>query len=153
MVSTQYANSKRIFVCKCSINMLDGHRITKNIDVQWGDMDAAQHVNNVVYLRWVESARIAYFLDLNGGELSNEDNVGPVVAHQDCKYIRPVTFPDTVLVGVERKEIQDDRIVLETKIFSKSQNKLVAISTQQIVSYDFKRKMKAPLPLNWVYND
>lgn len=133
--------------------MVEDYKILKKIDVQWGDMDAARHVNNVVYLRWVESARIAYFLNLNNGRLANEDNVGPVVAWQDCKYIKPVTFPDTMLVGVERKEIQDDRIVLETKIFSKEQNKLVAISAQHIVSYDFKRKMKAPLPMNWVYNE
>ena len=133
--------------------MLDDYNIILNIDVQWGDMDAAQHVNNVVYLRWVESARVAYFIGLNNGRIKNDDNVGPVVAWQDCKYIRPVTFPDTVLIGIERKEIQDDRIILETKIFSKEQNKLVAISKQQIVSYDFKRRMKAPLPLNWAYND
>jgi len=120
--------------------MLDDYRIIKKIDVQWGDMDAAQHVNNVNYLKWVEAARIAYFLDLNEGRLYNEDNVGPVVAWQDCKYIRPVTFPDTVLIGIERNEILEDRIVLESKIFSKQQNKL------------FKRKMKAPLPLNWVYD-
>ena len=132
--------------------MMDNYNIIKKIDVQWGDMDAAQHVNNVVYLKWVESARIAYFLDLNNGRLSNEDNIGPVVAWQDCKYIRPVTFPDTVLIGVERKEILDDRITLETKIFSQQQNRLVAISSQQIVSYDFKRKMKAPLPMNWIYD-
>lgn len=132
--------------------MLDDYKIIKKIDVQWGDMDAAQHVNNVVYLSWAESARIAYFLDLNEGRLYNEDNVGPVVAWQDCKYIRPVTFPDTVLIGIERKEILDDRIVLETKIFSKQQNRLVAISSQHIVSYDYKRKMKAPLPMNWVYD-
>jgi len=130
--------------------MLDEYKIIKKIDVQWGDMDAAQHVNNVTYLKWVEAARIAFFLGINNGRLSNEDNVGPVVAWQDCKYIKPVTFPDTVLIGVERTEIQGDRIVLETKIFSREQNKLVAISSQQIVSYDFKRKMKAPLPLSWV---
>jgi len=133
--------------------MMEDYKILKKIDVQWGDMDAAKHVNNVVYLRWVESARIAYFLDLNNGRLANEDNVGPVVAKQDCKYIRPVTFPDTMLVGVERKEIRDDRIILETKVFSEQQGNIVAISTQHIVSYDFKRRMKAPLPMNWVYNE
>ena len=31
------------------------------IPVAWGDMDAFQHVNNVTYGRWLESARIAYF--------------------------------------------------------------------------------------------
>lgn len=133
--------------------MLQDYPNVKSIDVQWGDMDSANHVNNVNYLRWVESARIAYFLQLNNGRLKNEDNVGPVVAWQDCKYIRPVTFPDTVLVGVKRTEILEDRIVLETKIFSKEQDRLVAISHQHIVSYDYKRKMKAPLPMNWVYNE
>lgn len=133
--------------------MIEDFKIVKKINVEWGDMDAAQHVNNVQYFSWAESARVAYFLDLNNGKLVNEDNVGPVVAWIDCKYIRPVTFPDTVLIGIERKEILEDRIILETKIFSEAQNRLVAISNQHIVSYDFKRRMKAPLPLNWVYND
>lgn len=132
--------------------MLENYNIKKEIVVEWGDMDAAQHVNNVVYLRWAESIRIDYFLYLNDNMLYNEDNIGPVVAKQDCKYIRPVTFPDTVIIGVKRKEILEDRIVLETKIYSKAQKRIVAVSTQDIVSYDFKRKMKAPLPLNWVYD-
>ena len=28
--------------------------------VDWGDMDAFGHVNNVMYYRYVESARLAY---------------------------------------------------------------------------------------------
>ena len=35
--------------------------VTLEIPVQWGEMDAFGHVNNVVYLRWFESVRIAYF--------------------------------------------------------------------------------------------
>ena len=58
-----------------------------------------------------------------------------------------------MLISVERTEILEDRIVLETKMFSEQQARLVAISHQHIVSYDYKRKMKAPLPMNWVYND
>ena len=133
--------------------MLEDSKITKKLDVQWADMDAALHVNNVNYLRWAEVARIAFFSDINDGKLSNEDNIGPVVAWQDCKYIRPVTYPDSVIIGVERTEILEDRIVLEIKIFSERQARLVAISHQHIVSYDYKRKMKAPLPMNWMYND
>jgi acyl-ACP thioesterase len=32
-----------------------------DFEVQWGEMDALQHVNNVVYVRWGETARIDYF--------------------------------------------------------------------------------------------
>ena len=40
---------------------LRSFKLIMNYNLQWGDMDAAQHVNNVNYLRWCESARIAYF--------------------------------------------------------------------------------------------
>lgn len=128
-------------------------RLYKDIKVEWGDLDAARHVNNVIYFKWTESIRVDYFMDLNNGKLVNEDDVGPVVAWQDCKYIKPINFPDTVMIGIKRSEVLDDRIVLETKIFSRNQKKLAAIMKQHIVSYDFKRRIKAPLPLNWVHNE
>ena len=35
--------------------------VTIELPVQWGELDSFGHVNNVVFLRWFESARIAYF--------------------------------------------------------------------------------------------
>jgi len=133
--------------------LLDDYRIVKKIEVQWRDMDAGLHVNNVVYLKWTESARISYFLDLNNGRYTQKEDIGPVLAWQEIKYIRPVSFPDTVLVGIDRSEILDDRIVLEAKVYSVTQDRIVAVSHQHIVPYDYKRRMKVPLPLTWVYNE
>lgn len=132
--------------------MLQDYKITVEIPVQWRDMDAAQHVNNVVYLKWIEAARIRYFMHLNGGKLQNNENIGPILAWQECKYINPIVFPDSVIVGIKRVDTLGDKIITESKIFSKSQNKLAAISRQHTVSYDFKRRCKVPLPLDWLYN-
>src|ERR1700677_2939135 len=41
--------------------LLAGFSVAIAIPVQWGDQDAFAHVNNVVFFRWFESARIAYF--------------------------------------------------------------------------------------------
>ena len=41
--------------------LLAGLSVVIALPVQWGDQDALGHVNNVVYFRWYESARIAYF--------------------------------------------------------------------------------------------
>ncbi len=132
---------------------MENFEIKHQVDVQWGDLDAANHVNNIIYLRWIESARVKYFLHLNNGKLKNEDNVGPVVAWQDCKYIRPVNYPDTITIGIKKIENLDDRIVLEAKIYSDAQKRVVAVSQQHMVSFDFKTKTKAPLPMNWLYNE
>jgi len=132
---------------------VDKFENTVEIPVQWGDMDSAQHVNNVVYLRWVETARVNLFYNLNGNRLKNEENIGPIVAWQDCKYIRPVNYPDTVIVNTAKSEVLEDRIILDAKIFSKLNNHIVAISKQHIMAYDYKLKQKAPLPYNWIYNE
>ncbi|GGD72752.1 acyl-CoA thioesterase [Maribacter cobaltidurans] len=47
-------------------NIPDSYK-TLELPVQWGDMDAAQHVNNTVYLRWMESARIEMFQKMSCG--------------------------------------------------------------------------------------
>ena len=133
--------------------MLHDYKVQVEIPVQWGDMDASQHVNNVVYLRWVEAARVTFYLSLSKGNLKNENFIGPILAWQECKYIKPVKYPDTVIVGIKKVETLDDRIITEVKIFSKKNEQLVAISKQSTVAYDFRLKQKAPLPLNWIYNE
>jgi len=132
---------------------MDDFQVRLEIPVEWRNIDTAFHVNNVVYIEWVESARVEYFMQLNDGKLMREDDISPIVAWQDCKYIRPVSFPDTVILGVKKSEILDDRMVLETRIFSKNDNRIVAISTQHIMAYNVKLKRKAALPLNWIYNE
>jgi acyl-CoA thioester hydrolase len=96
------------------------------LPVQWGEMDAAKHVNNSVYIRWGESARIAYFDRMN---LDNSftEQIGPILGWQDCKYIFPVTYPDTISIGVKTVEIKYDRFFVECHMFSHKHQRLVAI--------------------------
>jgi len=96
VTSSLRKEKENLFFLICeNMNLKDFPVITK-IPVQWGEMDAAQHVNNVIYLRWSETGRIAYFKKL-GYEVSPGGNeAGFILGWQDCKYIFPVTFPDTI---------------------------------------------------------
>ena len=106
------------------------------LPVQWGEMDAAKHVNNSVYIRWGESARIAYFDRMN---LDNSftEQIGPILGWQDCKYIFPVTYPDTISIGVKTVEIKYDRFFVEFHMFSHKHQRLVAINKNSIIAYDY----------------
>ena len=117
--------------------------------VHWGDMDAAQHVNNLVYLRWAESGRIAFFESIFGS-VSFKDAIGPILAWQDIKYIFAMTYPDHALVGVRVTELKEDRFFLETRIFSERHERLAAINSQSIMAYDYRSLKKAELPEMWV---
>jgi acyl-CoA thioester hydrolase len=124
--------------------------INVSIPVQWGDMDAAQHVNNTVYLRWAETGRIHFFDTITEGFSLVGDEVGVILGYQDCKYIFPVTYPDTVCIGMKMGEIKQDRFMLLVHIFSEKYQRLAAISNQTIVTYNYKALCKIDIPARFL---
>lgn len=123
--------------------------IISEFKTHWGDEDSARHINNLVYLRWAETARVQYFEAIGMDASFAGDVAGPILAWQDCKYIFPMTHPDTAIVGVRCVEVLDDRFFLETAIFSKVHDRIAAITKQSIVPYNYAKLTKVPLPENW----
>lgn len=124
--------------------------VVEEYPVHWGDMDAANHVNNRVYLKWGESSRIAYFRAMNIDTSFQSGDAGPILGWQDCKYIFPMTFPDTAIVGVRTIDIGEDRFTLESRIYSKEHQRIAAISKQVIIPYSYKLLKKVDLSDSWI---
>ena len=71
----------------------------ERIAIRWGDMDAMGHVNNTVYFRYMEQARIGWFETLvPPGEAWQE--TGIVIANAACNFKRPINYPGDVEVRV-----------------------------------------------------
>ena len=69
----------------------------EQIPIRWGDMDAMGHVNNTVYFRFMEQARIGWFGALvPKGEAWQSTAI--VIVNASCNYKRPITYPGTVEV-------------------------------------------------------
>jgi len=129
--------------------LLEEFKVKTIVKVQWSDMDAYQHVNNVVYVIWGEIARIDYFTTLNIGSFSSLPNklkYAPILGFQSVKYIAPLVYPDTIHIGTKTEEIRDDRIVLKSYYYSENLKKLIAIKTHEIILFDYKSNKKIPVP-------
>ena len=65
------------------------------IPIRWGDMDAMGHVNNTVYFRYMEQARISWFdaMQLRPDPLGE----GPLIINAACTFNRQLEYPGTVL--------------------------------------------------------
>jgi acyl-CoA thioester hydrolase len=70
---------------------------TTILPIRWGDMDAMGHVNNTVYFRYMEQARIEWFerLGYNTGQNAQE---GPVIVNASCTFLVPLVYPGNVEV-------------------------------------------------------
>jgi acyl-CoA thioester hydrolase len=126
--------------------LLKIYPVVIELPVAWGEMDALRHVNNIVYFRYFESARMAYFTRLDIWNYMNETGVGPILASTECKFRLPLVYPDTVSVGTKISGVEADRFVMKYVVVSQRHAKVAAEGEGLIVSYDYRALKKAPLP-------
>lgn len=126
-------------------NLMQDFPVVTEIPVAWGEMDALQHVNNVVYFRYFETARIDYFRHIQLMEDIAITQIGPVLSETQCRYKIPVTFPDTLLVGSRVNDVQADRFSMEYQVVSKKLGKVTTTGSATVVMFDFKNGTKAKL--------
>ena len=60
--------------------------------IRWGDMDKLGHVNNTVYFRYMEQARIEWVHGL-GPEVRAYEGAGPVIVNASCTFVAPLVYP------------------------------------------------------------
>ncbi len=70
------------------------HRM--HMPIRWGDMDAMGHVNNTVYFRYLEQARIAWFEAL--GCPPDPAGTGPVIINAHCTFLKQLRYPGDIEV-------------------------------------------------------
>lgn len=128
------------------IENLNDYPFIYEVPVAWGEMDAFGHVNNVVFFRYFESARIAYLNHLEYHELAKKTGVSVILSYIDCKYIRPLFYPDSLKIGARITKIEKDRFNMDYALFSSKTNKISALANSTIVTYDYTNNCKADIP-------
>jgi len=116
------------------------------MNVEWGDMDALQHVNNVEYFKYFQKARIAYFEKNSSEDLFVESRISTILASTECKFIYPLKYPDAISIGARVDSIADQYFTMKYAVISHKNQKLVAIGGAKVVMFDYDKNMKASVP-------
>jgi len=127
-------------------DLLKGYYVTTQIPVAWAEMDAFGHVNNVVYFRYFEIARIVYLERLNGLAYMEETGIGPILASTQCRFRVPLTYPDTVSVGARVHSLEADRFTMDYCVVSHRLEKVAAEGSGVIVMFDYRENAKTGIP-------
>jgi acyl-CoA thioester hydrolase len=126
--------------------LLGDFPIVIEIAIAWGDMDAFGHVNNTVFFRYFESARIRYLDAISFRGEGGERGIGPILASTQCRFRRPLTYPDVVLVGARIGGLTEDRFTHEYRLVSRTLNNIAAEGSGVVVAYDYGTRSKCAIP-------
>ncbi len=116
---------------------------TKRVEIRWRDMDAFRHVNNAVYLTYLEEARDEWFLEVLGNGLLLNDFV---LARCAVDYRSPLTQDDGY-VDVELRCTRVGRSSVTTgeRVIAVSDGRVAAEAEGVLVHYDWESRASKPL--------
>lgn len=121
---------------------------TMTVPIRWGDMDVMGHVNNTLYFRYMEIARVQWLLD--AGAPVTPEGEAPVVVNAFCNFTRQLEFPGDVIVrsyvgAVGRTSVD----VYQEMAHSSTPDVVSASGGATLVWFNFQTQKSTPLP-DWL---
>jgi acyl-CoA thioester hydrolase len=113
--------------------------------VRFRDLDALGHVNNAVFLTYIESARVAFLVDL--GAATSLEDMSIIVARIEIDFRAPVGFGDEVEVAVRASRFGDKSFDLEYEL--RVAGKVVAEAKSVLVGFDYEKGETVAIPDEW----
>ena len=120
---------------------------SSNIPVNWGDMDALGHVNNTMYFRYMEIARVNWLNSL--GIKLGENGQSFIIVNAFCEFLAPLTYPQTLKIKTFTSKIGNTSIDISHELEIEDQDHkpyLIANGFVTCVWFNFKENKSATLP-------
>ena len=126
--------------------LLKDFTVVVDLNIEWGDMDALRHVNNIEYFKYFQVARIAYFEKIASDGVLREKRIPLILASTQCKFIYPLAYPDSISVGVRVDAMADQYFTMKYAVVSDKHQRLVAIGDAKVVMFDYVNNKKTSIP-------
>jgi acyl-CoA thioester hydrolase len=123
---------------------LDGYLFVYRDTVRFSDLDGMGHVNNAVFLTYMESARLAFLSSLGAGENPQQSLI---LARVEVDFRSPIAFGEDVEVGVRTSRVGKKSFELEHEV--RADGRVAAEGKTVLVSYDYERGASVEIPAEW----
>ncbi len=119
-------------------------RFTTDIQMRFRDIDGMGHVNNAVYLSYVELARTQFYM--HQANKRTLDEIDFILAHVEIDFESQATWGDQIQVAVWPSKIGNSSFTLSYEIQEKRSGRILARAKSVLVSYDYERRKSKPIP-------
>lgn len=113
--------------------------------LRWGDMDAYGHVNNTLYIRYLEEARVQLLRKLGTGLESERE--APVIVNVGYTFLRPLSYPDSVRIDCSVADPGRSSFMIHYRLYAESApDTLAGEGYTKVVWMDHQTGRSVPLP-------
>jgi acyl-CoA thioester hydrolase len=123
----------------------DEFRVLRTITTRWMDNDHYGHVNNVVYYSYFDTAVNGFLIEASGCDVRDLPAIG-IVAETSCRFLRELSFPDTVHAGLALEKLGNSSVVYRIALFRNDETEPAALGRFVHVYVDAVTRRPVPVP-------
>lgn len=120
-------------------------KVLRSMPTRWNDNDHYGHVNNVAYYSYFDSAVNGYLLEATGTDTRELSAIG-LVAETGCRYLKEVSFPDQLWIGLRLEKLGNSSVIYQLAVFRGEDSEPAAIGRFVHVYVDQKERRPVSVP-------
>ena len=120
------------------------YAFSTDIEVQISEIDRGDHVNNAVFVEYLQQARIKYLDELVG---YYDSDTYIVVVTLELEFLKPVSWRETVTVDVRIPKLGTSSFCIEYRL--RVGETVVARAETVMVTFDRASEESIPIPHSW----
>ena len=119
--------------------------VLRSITTRWMDNDHYGHVNNVVYYSYFDTAVNGYLIEASGTDIRELPAIG-IVAETSCRFLRELSFPETVYAGLALERLGNSSVVYRIGLFRDEDQEPAALGRFVHVYVDARTRRPVAVP-------
>lgn len=127
---------------------LDTYPIRFQLRIDWAEVDAYGHVNNLAIQRYVQSTRVHAMEEVGMMKHHGATGIGPILASTTCHFKKQLFYPGQVTVYARVDHLKTTSFQLHHLVLDEG-GELVAEAQDVMVFFDFEENRKRPIPLEF----
>lgn len=120
-------------------------KVLRSMPTRWNDNDHYGHVNNVAYYSYFDSAVNGFLLEATGTDTRELPAIG-LVAETGCRYLKEVSFPDQLWIGLRLEKLGNSSVIYQLAVFRGEDSEPAAIGRFVHVYVDQKERRPVVVP-------
>ena len=121
------------------------YKLELQLRIDWSDLDMYKHVNNISFMRYMQSGRVNFWEASGIYEMYENSNMGTMLVSTHCDFKRSLYYPGNVIVKTKLDFIKNSSFGLKHLILDEA-NEICAEGKDVVVCYDFEKDKTFRIP-------
>ena len=126
---------------------LEDYKLSLELRIDFSDLDMYKHVNNITFIRFLQSGRVNFWEATGLATLFSETNKGAILVSTHCDFKKSLFYPGKAIVKTKLAYIKNSSFGLDQVILNEK-GEVCAEGRDIAVFFDFSKDQALPIPID-----